>query len=189
MKWFQVDSDTPNDPKVKAVLRELGPAGVGGLFLLWCHIADHGIRRPGWSLDSNGRPIPEHELMIASELTTEQFTKLVAICTASGHFVKAAWDRRKVIAIPAMASRADTYTKRVVRTGFEPSSKKVGQSSSTTQDNTGPTNKSPNPLSAKGGRRRKPRRSIDGSTCPHEDRCPTSDACIARCLSEGRKAS
>jgi len=136
LKWFQVDSDTPNDPKVKAVVREMGAAGVGGLFLLWCHIADHGIRKPGWSLDSFGRPMPETELVIASELNRDDFLKLVTLCTSTGHFVAKAWETKRVIAIPAMAARADTYTKRVVRTRFEPSSNKVGQSSSTRQDST-----------------------------------------------------
>jgi|SRR5579885_3357724 len=139
MKWFQVDSDTPNDPKIRAVLRQMGPAGMGGLFLLWCHIGDHG-KRPGWSVDSTGKPMPEHELVIASELKSDEFLKLVAICTSSGHFLKSAWERRRVIAIPAMARRADTYTRRRVRTVCAQDANKVGQSSSTTQHNTGQTN-------------------------------------------------
>lgn len=136
MKWFQVDADTPHDPKVKAVLREMGVAGVGGLFLLWCHIADHGTKKPGWSLNSFGRPMPETELIIASELNRDDFLRLVTICTTTGHFLERAWDQKHVIAIPAMAARADTYTKRNVRTRVEQGSNKVRQSASTTQHKT-----------------------------------------------------
>jgi len=125
MKWFQVDSDTPNDPKIRALVRDLGPAGMGGLFFIWCHIADHGIRKPGWSIDSLGRPMSESELLDASKLNESEFLKLASICTSTGHWLKRPWETRKVIAIPAMARRADTYTKRRVRTHVEPTSKDV----------------------------------------------------------------
>lgn len=119
MKWFQVDADTPHDPKIQAVLRALGAEGLGGLFLVWCHIADHGTRRPGWSLDSAGHPMPEAELRAISTLSEANFYELITICVSSGHFLKTPWEKRKVIAIPAMAKRADTYTHRKLRSSFE----------------------------------------------------------------------
>lgn len=122
MKWFQVDADTPNDPKIRAVERVLGTEGIGGLFLLWCFIADHGVKRPGWSLNSLGRPIPIEDLRDGSRLDSTKFEKLVEICVESGHFDRRQWTMRSVIAIPAMASRADTYTRRRVRSEFEHSS-------------------------------------------------------------------
>lgn len=125
MKWFQVDSDTPNDPKIRCVLRELGPEGIGGLFLLWCHIADHGIRKPGWSIDSFGKAMPEADLMDASKLSEEKFRDLVRVCLSTGHFLKRPWTTRKVIAIPAMNRRADTYTRRQLRSDFEQGAKPV----------------------------------------------------------------
>lgn len=115
MKWFQVDSDTPNDPRIRAVTRELGAQGMGGLFLLWCFIADHGTK-PGRSIDSSGRPFPIADLQDASKLAKSEFDRLVALCTDSGHFKKDAWDERQEIIIPAMRRRADTYTRRKVRT-------------------------------------------------------------------------
>jgi hypothetical protein len=115
MKWFQVDSDTPNDPRIKAVTRELGAGGMGGLFLLWCFVADHGTK-PGRSLDSSGRPFPIEDLREASRLDQQQFDRLIAICVDVGHFKKDAWEKRHEIEIPAMRRRADTYTKRSLRT-------------------------------------------------------------------------
>lgn len=111
MKWFQVDSDTPNDPRITAVCRELGPEGMGGLFFLWCYIADHGAK-PGRSIDSTGRPFPLTDLREASRLEEQKFSTLVDICVRSGHFKKDAWTKRQEISIPAMKRRADTYTRR-----------------------------------------------------------------------------
>jgi hypothetical protein len=124
-------------------LRQLGAEGIGGLFLVWCHIADHGTKKPGWSLDSTGKPMPEAELQEASHLAPATFTRLVQICAEVGHFKKSEWVSRGVIAIPAMIRRADTYTRRRVRTHFEHTSNKVGQSSSTRQDKTVHTKKPP----------------------------------------------
>jgi hypothetical protein len=114
VKWFQVDSDTPNDPRIRAVLRALGTEGFGGLVLLWCFIADHGTK-PGRSLDSSGQPFPVEDLKDASGLDKSKFDRLVAICVESGHFKKEAWTERQEIVIPAMRRRADTYTRRRVR--------------------------------------------------------------------------
>jgi hypothetical protein len=194
MKWFQVDSDTPNDPKIRALVRELGAAGMGGLFFLWCHIADHGIRKPGWSLDSFGRPMPVEELIDASKLSEPEFSKLAVICTSSGHWLKRPWERRKVIAIPAMTRRADTYTKRRVRTHVEQSPTNVEESSSTTQDNTGHSKK--NPLTPfQGGRLKRAelkaakelRATVYGG-CPHEPRCTKYQSCV-EAIALSRRAS
>lgn len=111
MKWFQVDSDTPNDPRMRAVTRELGAEGMGALFLLWCYIADHG-GKPGRSVDSTGRPFPVEDLYEASKLDREKFDRLMVICVESGHFKKDSWIKRKLVVIPAMESRADFYSQR-----------------------------------------------------------------------------
>jgi hypothetical protein len=189
VKWFQLDSDTPNDPKVAMVIRQMGPAGFGALVLLWCHIADHGAR-PGWSITSKGKPMPEAELVDATHLTSAEFSQLVTICIESGHFLRKPWLTRAVIAIPAMASRADTYTRRRVRTVFEPTSNKVGQSSSTTQHN---TNKQiPPVVPLKGGRITREERRIaerireNRNGCKHHPPCETAAACVDRIVFEVR---
>lgn len=111
MKWFQVDSDTPNDPRIRAVTRELGAEGLGGLFLIWCYVADHG-HKPGRSIDSSGRPFPVADLREISKLEQATFDRLMAICVESGHIKKEAWEKRKEIHIPAMERRSDTYSQR-----------------------------------------------------------------------------
>lgn len=191
MKWFQVDSDTPNDPKIRAVVRELGAAGVGGLFLLWCHIADHGNRRPGWSIDAVGKPMPLSDLVDASALTPEDFRKMASICVSTGHFLRQPWERRQVVAIPAMARRADTYTKRRVRTLVEPASKNVGQSSSTRQHKQ--DIRRPPVVPLLGGRiTRRERQEAERVRnlqfgCQHDPRCESVDACIERLVIDRRQ--
>ncbi len=134
MRWFQVDSDTPNDPRVRAVVRALGNEGLGGLFRLWCHVANHGAKKAGHSLTSAGKAMSREELIDASGLSADQFDTLVSICVENGHFSAREWTTKQVIAIPAMARRADTYTKRRVRTRVAHTSKKVPLQDSTNQD-------------------------------------------------------
>ena len=137
MRWFQVDSDAPDDPKMRAVIRRMGNAGMGALFRLWCHIANHGSDlKPGVSITKAGRPMALEELADACGMTEDDATQLIAVCCETGHFVAKEWERKRVIAIPAMASRADTYTKRLVRTRSEHASKKVSLQDKTVQDKT-----------------------------------------------------
>jgi hypothetical protein len=119
MKWFQLDADAPDDPKVRAVVRALGPAGFGALVGLWCHVARHG-RRPGQGVDSHGAPFPVDDLVAASMLPADQFTTLIDVCTRSGHFRRDAWDLYRGLWIPAMERRGDQYARRLSRSGQLP---------------------------------------------------------------------
>lgn len=109
MKWFQLDADMPHDPKIRAVIRSLGPAGLGGLAALWCHIARHG-RDPGRSVNARGEPLNLEELREASLLSAEDFHVLVDVCVSTGHFQRGPWEHAREIVIPAMARRTDRYT-------------------------------------------------------------------------------
>lgn len=183
MKWFQVDADTPNDPKIAEVEQQLGLEGLGALFRLWCFIADHGSRRPGWSIEASGRPIPVEAIAHASRLPREKFDALVAICVANGHFSRAAWEKSAVIAIPAMSRRADTYTKRRVRTGVR--TKFVNKTVHTKQTK-------PPVVPLEGGRvtrderqrAREIRRQRLG--CTHTPRCSSAKTCLERIVGEIR---
>jgi hypothetical protein len=114
VKWFQLDSDMPDDPKIRAVVRALGPAGVGGLVGVWCHVAKHG-GLPGQGIDRQGHPLPLDDLLAASLLPGEQFNALIDVCTRTGHFRRDAWERHRGIWIPAMERRADRYAQRLAR--------------------------------------------------------------------------
>lgn len=114
MRWFQLDADTPDDPKIRAVTRALGVEGFGGLVSLWCHIAKHG-RRPGQGIDSSGAPFPLDDLIAATGLSPEKFQTLIDVCIRSGHFRRDAWEQYRGIWIPAMERRADDYTRKVAR--------------------------------------------------------------------------
>src|SRR5262245_45443582 len=135
MKWLQLDSDTPTDPRIRAVLARFGNAGFGALVRLWCFVAAHGAR-PGWSLDSRGQPIPRESLVEASGVNAQEFDALVAELLRNGHISQRPWKSRGVIAFPAMQRRADTYTARQLRIKFAQASNFVQQQDKTLQDKT-----------------------------------------------------
>lgn len=114
MKWFQLDADAPDDPKIRAVVRALGVEGFGGLVGLWCHVAKHG-HVPGQAVDSQGAPLPLDDLAASTGLDREKFDALVDVCTRTGHFRRDAWQMYRGIWIPAMERRADRYTQRLAR--------------------------------------------------------------------------
>ena len=114
MKWFQLDADAPDDPKIRAVTRALGVEGFGGLVSLWCHIAKHG-RVPGQGIDSRGAPFPVDDLVAATGLPPEKFDALIDACIRTGHFKRDAWEQRGAIWIPAMERRADRYSRQIAR--------------------------------------------------------------------------
>jgi len=141
VKWFQVDSNTPNDPKMRAIQGRHGVEGIGATFLLWCFVANHGARA-GWSIDHREQPIARPFLVDASGLDEARFEALVATLIEVGHVSAHEWRDRGVLAFPAMERRADIYTKRGqsfaksadsrrgskrVRTDVEQSSKSVRQ--------------------------------------------------------------
>ena len=141
MKWFQLDSTTPHDPRVRDVLLKMGNNGLGALLRLWCFVADQGRKRIGWSLDARGLPIPLSVVQDATGLDDENFRILLSTCANNGHIVRQQLERPEpVIVIPAMSKRGDTYTKRVkkrrVRTLIEHDAEKVsGTSTSTSTKN------------------------------------------------------
>lgn len=132
MKWFQVDSDTPDDPKIKAVIRRGlagapwvfdqpngGQAAAGALLLLWCYVANHGGGDPGIGVGSDGEPLPlgemADELLFDTQAALERFLDFLAEKKAID---PDAWARKLVI-LPAMAKRADAYARSKGR-GKEP---------------------------------------------------------------------
>lgn len=118
MKWFQVDSDTPNDPKIKAILRTgladptPGQAAAGALLLLWCYIADHGGGDPGEGVDGEGLPLPLREM--ADEClfpSQESFIDWLTLLCSKRHIDPERWAANQTVVLPAMRTRADAYAK------------------------------------------------------------------------------
>lgn len=116
MKWFKVDSNTPDDPKIQTVIAELGNAGLGMLFRLWCYVAAHGTKEPGLSCDSQGRKIPKSVLARAIGGSDEEFDRLACLLARTDHVSKKRWKANGVLFFPAMSKRADVYSQRRVRT-------------------------------------------------------------------------
>lgn len=118
MKWFQLDSDAPDDPKLKAIIRQgIAPnkhqAAAGAIFLLWCYVANHGgSREPGLGVKDNGDPLSELEMM--SECFFESRNALTAFLTDAaslGHIHEGCWTQKRVVFLTAMWKRTATYQK------------------------------------------------------------------------------
>ena len=118
MKWFQLDSDAPNDPKIKPVLKQFGQAGAGGLVLLWCYVANHGQGEPGLGIGTNGGPMPlvemADETWFPSEADLKAFLDFLA---GRRHIDPALWAEKGIVFLPAMWNRAVGYARGKGRAG------------------------------------------------------------------------
>jgi hypothetical protein len=133
MRWFQLDSDTPEDPKIQDILATFGNAGFGALVRLWCFTAKHGAR-PGWTIDSRGRPIRRSFLVAATGLSDRDFDLLIGQSRENKLVNVRMTKRGPVFWFPAMSRRTDEYTKKVVRTMSGQSPDNVRQQYITRQD-------------------------------------------------------
>lgn len=183
MKWIQVDTDMPHDPRIQGVLQRFGNAGLGMLVRLWCFIGAHGKRKPGWSLDSRGKPIGTDQIAIAIGADVNETDSFLHELVQNGHVQKKTRRNAVIYHIPAMSTRADTYAKRRVRTMFEHSSNIVPLQDKTIQDKTS-TKNPPTPLK-RGARISRAElkhaeqvRNRVYLGCPHEPRCTQVAACV-----------
>ena len=116
MKWFRMDSDTPNHPTSRRVIKRLGNEGFGGLVRLWCFTAQFGKDEPGRCVDSDSDPFRKEDLLDASGLNEEAFSVLIEVCLETKCADRVAWEERGELAFPGMASRSDNYSKKIRRT-------------------------------------------------------------------------
>lgn len=181
MDWFQLDTDMPDDPRIREVIQRMGNEGLGALVRIWCFVGNHGIR-PGISLDRNRRPLQKQALIEASGLPKQKFSDLMAILGENGHIQKNRFLKKGVIVIPAMSKRASNYEKRRVRTLAAHTSANGRQQNKTIQNNK-ETRASAREVAS-------PTRTNtrSGSHCAHEPRCATFTACIQRTITEARHA-
>ena len=117
MKWFRMDSDTPNHPTSRRVIRTLGNAGFGGLVRLWCFAAQYGKAEPGRCVDSDGDAIPEEDLRDASGFDEMEFATLIEVLIGAKCIDEKAWTELGELSFPGMRTRADEYTKKINRSG------------------------------------------------------------------------
>ena len=115
MRWFRLDSATPNHPVSRRVMKELGTEGFGAMILLWCYTAQYGRDLPGRCVDSDGDPIPKDILVDVSTLTDEGFDRLIEILYACKSIDQDAWDVRQELFLKGMRSRGDAYAKKMER--------------------------------------------------------------------------
>lgn len=117
MKWFQVDGDTPNDPKMKAMMRRglaggnPGQAAMGAIFLLWCFVAWHGEGDPGEGVRHDGQPLNLQDM--AEECLFDSVADLKTFLDSlaeRGHLDAERW-AQGVVFLPAMHRRGVAYLK------------------------------------------------------------------------------
>jgi hypothetical protein len=120
VRWFQVDSDAPDDPKIKALIRRGltdggGPAGaaqaVGHLFLLWCYVANHGAGLPGWGVKDDGSPLPLGEMADECLLDEPALRSFLDFLADKEHIDTAQWTQHQTVVLPGMTRRADAYAR------------------------------------------------------------------------------
>lgn len=117
MKWFQFDSDTPDDLKIRALMLQGGGAlAFGHWGLLLCHVAKKGKGGPGEGVRSDGSPLDLDEMAIACGFddadSLRPFLDRIAKLKLSD---RERWERDGVVFLPAMAKRADEYSKKKAR--------------------------------------------------------------------------
>lgn len=118
MKWFQTDSDAPNDPKLKATIRRFGQAGAGALFLLWCYVANHGKGEPGLAVAADGSPLPPEEAAEETLFdTVDQFREFIGFLAEKKHVDPDLWTGKGIVFLPAMFTRAVGYARGKGRAG------------------------------------------------------------------------
>jgi len=124
MRWYQVDSDTPNDPKIRRLLDEAirlsavagrdgrldAAAAMGHLFLIWCFVANHGAQ-PGYGVKADGRPLDLSDLTYAALFDTgDDLRAFLDDLAERGLIGKDEW-AQGIVFLPAMKARADAYAK------------------------------------------------------------------------------
>jgi len=115
VKWFQTDSDAPNDPKLKAIIRHgveptRGQAAAGATFLLWCYVANHGKGEPGLGIRSDGSPLSLDEM--AGECLFEDVAGLrtfLDYAAGRSHIHPEIWQQQGIVFLPAMWERVSAY--------------------------------------------------------------------------------
>lgn len=184
MKWFKVDTDMPDDPRILEVLGRLGNEGLGALVRLWCYVANHG-KKPGYAVDSQRRPLKKQALIQASGLPEEKFSDLMTVLAENGHLRKRSWRKSGLLIFPAMVTRADVYTQRHVRTKFAHNAKFVSLEEKRREEKyvraRARVGLSPNKATNGKAKTR-------GTRCPHQPMCPSITACIDRTVTEARHA-
>lgn len=184
MKWFKLDTDMPDDPRIREVIQRLGNEGLGALVRIWCFVGNHGVW-PGISLDRNRQPMQKQALIEASGLSKLKFTDLMVILSENGHIKKNRYRKHGVVVFPAMCRRADPYTRRSVRTHSAQSAHFVPLEEKRSRE------ENIRRAHAREGSRRSPVSSAQnttptGSFCPHVPRCDTFTTCTARIITEAR---
>jgi hypothetical protein len=115
IKWFQLDSDAPNDPRLKAIRRRgVEPnreqSAVGALVLLWCYVANQGASEPGLGVQRNGEPL-DLELMAVECFfdSPSQLTDFLDYAAQVGHIHQRLWTEKRIVFLPAMWERVSAY--------------------------------------------------------------------------------
>ena len=125
MRWFQVDTDTSNDDRIRAIVRRVKAERFPGLAAAWVRVAVHGFlldlwcltasqagaREPGFCEIKPGRPYSVESIAEQCHVTAAFAAVVLAAAAAEGHIDQTQW-AAGLVYFPGMAKRADEYTKK-----------------------------------------------------------------------------
>lgn len=116
MKWFQHDADARQDPKLKVLIAGGGAAAYGSYWMLAEFIAQRGEGEPGWGTKADGSSLDAFDMAIEAGLDGEDALGAFLDRLAALRLIdRDVWATRRVVFMPAMAKRADEYTRKKAR--------------------------------------------------------------------------
>lgn len=113
MKWFQHDSDARQDPKLRLLVNGGGMAAYGAYWALTEYVAQAGEGDPGWAVKADGTALDPFDMAVECGQADEDALAVFLDRLAALRLVdRDAWRGRRVVFLPAMAKRADEYSKK-----------------------------------------------------------------------------
>lgn len=124
--WFQLETNAPNDPKLKAIIRRGGQAWAGATLLLWCYIGSHGRGEPGLGVRADGTPLHIRELASECHFTDADGTpnpeaaeRFLDFLAEQEHIHAGLWRDKRIVFLPAMWTRLTNYARTKGRQGSQ----------------------------------------------------------------------
>lgn len=116
MKWFQHDSDARQDPKLKVLITAGGMAAYGSYWALTEFVAQRGEGDPGWAVKADGTSLKMFDMAVEAGLIgVAALTPFLNQLADLELIDPEVWKTRQVVFLPAMAKRADEYTRKKQR--------------------------------------------------------------------------
>lgn len=127
MKWFQTDSDWPDDDRIERIVAGVEAApGEAGPKKGWIRVSVRGVlatlwalaaqqdkaREPGYLEQRPGQPIGTARMARYCDVPEPFVVQVLTVAAAEGHILHAEWTTDRLVVFPGLKKRADIYTQR-----------------------------------------------------------------------------